>query len=285
MAAVDADGRRLRRLKPPLVSATYGLAWSRSGAVAYVTKEGLFVLPAEGKRAKRLTKTPVVSGLAWSPDGTTLAYEAVASLRIARAPAYAPRRAGDGALFDGWVGNVRYQGYASGDRYLVSLDGSPRKWIGTVDDTFEWSGDGKTVASAPWSRSTICLRTSGRTERCTTLRGSLIHSLAWSPAGDRLVFATNFVKVGLWTIRRDGSGLQRIFRTTDENVDGRSAWSPDGSLIAFEQYGGSLGVVRVMIVPSSGGKARHVANGRVEGFSPMWVPATHFAPHDPLAGP
>lgn len=83
---VRADGRRSERL---VISGASDPAWSPDGRLLAVSRgtEGIFVVSAAGGRARRL---PIdvqmeigVGNLAWSPDGTRIAYATTEALYVA----------------------------------------------------------------------------------------------------------------------------------------------------------------------------------------------------------
>lgn len=68
---------------------------------------------------------------------------------------------------------------------------------------------------------------------------------AWSPRGDQIAFSRNIDgNVDLFTIRPDGSGLQRL--TNAPGNDSVPAWTPDGRQMAFRSTRNGLWQIFVM---------------------------------------
>jgi TolB protein len=59
---------------------------------------------------------------------------------------------------------------------------------------------------------------------------------AWSPDGQRLVFASERAgSSDLWIVDADGSNLEQLTRDPDRD-ERQPWWSPDGTRIAYAQY-------------------------------------------------
>ena len=76
----------------------------------------------------------------------------------------------------------------------------------------------------------------------------------------------------LWVAKLDGTDVRRL--TTDDGVESRPAFSPDGTLIAFSaQYDGNIDV---FVVPAAGGVPKrltwHPGADIVQGFTPDGKP-------------
>jgi TolB protein len=85
---------------------------------------------------------------------------------------------------------------------------------------------------------------------------------SWSPDGARVAFFRSGRREGLYTVRRDGGGLQRITRGF------APVWSPDGRLIAFRRMSPSASGIAT--IRSDGTGARHALP--IGGRSPAWQP-------------
>ena len=205
------------------------LEWSSDGTKLLIRQSGtpedsgLIVLNADG------TEDRVVSGGGFGLDGS-----------------FSP----DGS-------KVIYAWYGSGGIHTVDRDGGTPRLLHAVSraDPGEetellgelynpvYSPDGTQIAyfdgMLDWGHSVRVMRSDGTHVRVLTERWQCachVDDLAWSPDGQRLMFA--FRQGGIWTIGVDGSGLTEIV------PDGvRPAWSPDGTRISYQQ--GPVGPLRI----------------------------------------
>jgi TolB protein len=109
----------------------------------------------------------------------------------------------------------------------------------------------------------------------------------WSPDGKRLVFDSNRTDHtpndsrhvnDVFVMRADGSGVKTL--TDSKGVSGDAAWSPNGSLIAFEaDRGNRKGFSAIYVMRATGGKLRRVTKPArpFTDFKPRFSPdGTHL---------
>lgn len=198
----DADGNEQRVFTMQASSPR----WSPDGSqVAFVSDRGdfgngVFVMPAGGGDATELARhRGAIGGLAWSPDGTTLAYasafdpddpddngpdkDAAPSVRVVRRYDYKQDNRG-------YLNDVRQQ------IWLAGVDGSgKRKLTGElVDfDAPQWSPDGKTLAARISLRNGmggqlgLIDAVTGAVTRVGPEAGA-VSVWAWSPDGSKIIF-------------------------------------------------------------------------------------------------
>ena len=187
-----------------------GARWSPDGKqLAFVSdrvgkeQSGLFVLPVDGGEAREVTRSwQPIGDVAWSPDGRTIAYAApfdpenpdgeppaedvAPRVRVTRRIDYKQDNRADG-----YLGDVRTQVFlvdvASGERRMLTDD--------PVDhDVPQWSPDGRTLAvrvpnhNGMHSQLGLVGIETGSVELVGPAAG-VVGVWAWSPAGDRIVFA------------------------------------------------------------------------------------------------
>ena len=110
---------------------------------------------------------------------------------------------------------------------------------------------------------------------------------AWAPDGKRLVFDSNRTD----HTPNDSTSHQRCFRdeaggsgvrklTDSQGVSGDAAWSPNGSLIAFDaDRGNRKGLSAIYVMPANGGKLRRVTDpgSPLSDYKPRFSPdGTHL---------
>jgi Tol biopolymer transport system component len=247
----------------PAVGRDRNPRWSRDGDSLVFTTDvnavrGIAAVNGDGSGYRMLRGLPRrAAEVAWSPDGTQLAYA---------------------------LGT-----YGEGETYRIRvtrLDGrskalSPR---GAGDSEPAWSPDGRTLAFAhfpgrePWSYHVWAMRSDGKQRRPLT---KAVYSdedhPSWAPDGRRLVFGSDrdsahaalyVVTSRTRTVRELRLALP-VDASAAEPADGPS-WSPRGDLIAFtyaSDYGGVVYVVR----PDGTGLRRVTPPGG--WFSgPTWAP-------------
>ena len=135
------------------------------------------------------------------------------------------------------VGVVSVRPNATG-RMLVARGGSQPAY----------SPNGRLIAFLRSQRLWVA-RADGSGARPVTPGGWLVGDQEWSPGGTRLAFARGFdesVRSAVYTVKHDGSGLQRLLKAPMPVRLYDGAWSPDGRAIVYEQSGASRGVVRTI---------------------------------------
>jgi Tol biopolymer transport system component len=120
---------------------------------------------------------------------------------------------------------------------------------------------------------------SGKRRLARSLAGN--HSTAWSPDGQKLVFAIQARgsaglcdRVGdcnneLFVINADGSGLRRL--TRNAVPDGDAVWSPDGRKIAYLSRREGTGV-DVFVMNADGSDQRNLTRKPGNEVAPAWSP-------------
>ena len=109
----------------------------------------------------------------------------------------------------------------------------------------------------------------------------------WSPDGKQLAFDSNRTDNtpsdshhinDLFVMKPDGSGVKKL---TDSNgVSGDAAWSPNGSLVAFDaDRANRQGLSAIYVIPARGGKLRRVTDPGplLSDYKPRFSPdGTHL---------
>jgi Tol biopolymer transport system component len=221
--AVGANGDGLRRLAP--VSGYSQWAWSPTAdeVVLAHNRDMTLIDPATGNQTDLGTTVgtndywgEVVHHLAWSPDGSRVAY--------------------DGGPSSGSVYSVDVQ---TGEHSL--LVGDPAGWSSIR--ALDWSPDGAHLAivyySDTWHRQGLYVATADGSALDQVADGSEIN-MAWSPDGNRLAYTEltepdQQPKQSVWTVASDGSGRSLIVTVRCCVTGGAGVvWSPEGSRVAYE---------------------------------------------------
>ena len=218
------------------------------------TEAQIFVIPAGGGPARRLTSNPFpIRGPTWTATSREIVF---ASLRSGS----------DGSLW-----RVSLQG------------GAPRPVSATLRDAFDpsISRQGRLAFREEWKDANLYLVTAqdyhgsvpGRFEDpvASLLNSSREdHSPAFSPDGERIAFASdrsgNFE---IWVARRNGSQAVPLTSLRAQNT-GSPRWSPDGRRIAFDSW--ASGTSAVYVVDSAGGLPRMITTGPFGSWMPFWSP-------------
>lgn len=229
------------------------LAWSPDGSKLAFTAQGIWAMNADGTHLTRLAGAVWESySLTWSPDGRKIAFTS--------------SRGGDSDI---WVMNANG---TSKHRLLRTPDLSEHQ--------VDWSPDGRRIAFDaqvnpynPWGPSDIyVVKTDGRNLRnLTAPRGrGWAGSPDWSPDGRRIVFlGSSPSEHGIYAMNANGRARVRL------TGDGLSpVWSPDGSEIAFVR--GTVarpGSSDLYVMKANGTGMKALTHSRASEASPEWQPS------------
>ena len=233
---VAEDGTDLRRLTNNSVEDQTPSFSPDGREIAFTrTRRGvsqIFVMAHDGSNVRRLTSGTRSSALPdWSPDGEWIVFTRYfdaqrqselfkvragggTPIRLTDTPVleFAPEWSPDGRLIAYTISDNRREVYGIG---LVRPDGTRRR----------------VLVNNPRA-------TSGYTD----------FNPAWSTSGDRVAFAREVrgLAIDIFTIRRDGTGLQRLTRLDGEaqlpsySADGRIAFMHDGGISVMRRDGSGI---------------------------------------------
>jgi dipeptidyl aminopeptidase/acylaminoacyl peptidase len=240
--------------------------WSPDGKQIVFTgyQSQLYVVSTAGGIAVRYTENPDgVSRPDWSPDGAKLAFSR--RVRIGNRSSLVL------SLMEAWP-NAPPEDLANHDTLRVQW---PR-----------WSPDGSSIAygvtefnpPAPIAGSIYTISSLGGEP---TLAGGDLEpaGLDWSPDGGSIVYSDRQDGVyDLWVVNANGGSPTQL--TTEAGDKGGPAWSPDGAMIAYVEFGGAI-----WIVPSSGGNPTQVDTGAGTSSSTVhWSPNSRSIVYDAIDG-
>ncbi len=266
----DADGNNQR-----VLTMQGSLArWSPSGdQVAFVSDRGafgnaVFVMPASGGEATELARhRGGISGLAWNPDGTTLAYtsafdpndpedhgpdkDAAPAVRVVRRVDYKQDNRG-------FLNDVRQQ------VWLVATDDSGTRKLTSELVDFEgpqWSPDGKTIAAKIPLRNTM----EGQLGLIDVATGAVTREgpehgtlgvWAWSPDGSAILFAGDTTTTWQYDLFLYDVAGKTIERLTDDlpvqpdsgfptvSSPSQPVWLDEETVLLHAFRGGASGLYR-----------------------------------------
>jgi TolB protein len=225
--AMRPDGSESRQLTRNNVMNTHP-DWSPDGRqIVFVSmldttpatqrRPEIYVMDANGFGMHRLLRSETAWQPRWSPDGKQIIFQNL-DRSVGRFRPYVMNSDGSDArlLVDAPGESFDLQWSPDGTRILFTSNRSPRNWrtmyIMNADGTGERqvAGDNACTTNASAGR--------------------------WSPDGSRIAFGCDGQGVagsGIFTIRPDGTDIQRVTTPLFQSADGGPVWSPDGSQLAF----------------------------------------------------
>ena len=176
-----------------------------------------------------------VSSVAWSPDGTNMAFvikrDKLVSLYTANADGTNQRKLAPNSFYYAWSPDNQHIVFLQEQTlFVIDVDGSNKKVLTEAFVTThpQWSPDGKTILFESWRDGNLEIyridSTGENPIRLTNYPG-VDKEPIWSPDSKKIVFASN--KSGsyqLYTMNADGTGQTRL--TNNKSYDETPIWQP-----------------------------------------------------------
>jgi Tol biopolymer transport system component len=268
------------------------LAWPETGirvlySWSHRTHQDLWRVDTDGGGLQQLTRTDDVSGLAFSRDGTRLAYAragfeddlcgycdkhvVIADPQGRRVATVPPPDTGDAEADPTWAPDgtrLAVEHGFGGELDVVTLPGGTRTVLAQNGFAPAWSPDGGTVA---WldSRGVEGAAPDGSAHRTLLRLTGDVPGFSWSPDGRSVAYAT---PNGVYVAPLDGSSPPRLVVHAKEA--GRPSFSADGTQLTFAARAGDPRL-----------RAGDVFVVNLDGTGLHKVAASPFDDEDPVFGP
>jgi Tol biopolymer transport system component len=244
-----------------------------NGRIAFQANVGkfpqVFTIEPDGTGLKQIThvpsKDPGAENPAWTPDGSTIAFDAPVPSGVSISTV--PAGGGSPTQLPLGVGNFNGDPAYSPDGSQISFDQDVGDAAPTVHGIFIANADGS------------------KAHRLTTgiaTKQAFDTESQWSPDGTTIAFTRvkNDHQAAIFTVGIDGTGLKRL---TAWKLDAASPdWSPDGSTIVYNTYRDLPGgkPARIFAIRAGGGHATALTHDRggphsysyAASFRPSWAP-------------
>jgi Tol biopolymer transport system component len=256
--------------------------------------EEIYLADTSGAAPVRLSSSPTdESGIAWSPDGSRLAFVSGAELMSARnaeiyvvdlealGPGAAPARLTNNQAGDyspAWSPDGSRIAFVSerdgnADIYVMNADGSaPTRLTSNAwrDSRPVWSPDGARIAYVSGDERTdiYLIDADGSGQLKLTDNFATDQDPVWSPDGSRLAFVSGDMDAEIHVINADGSDSRRL--TNASGLDVSPVWSPNGSAIAFRSHRDGNSEIYLMNADGSG--QVNLTNHSASDEFPAWSP-------------
>lgn len=257
----------VRQLTAPQPRRERSVAWSPNGKqIAFSREFGnqvreLFIVPAEGGKARQITFDESMGGFAWTPDSRELVFDS-------------NRRSGTNLWRIGVAGGKpeRVTQTASHPAFpAISLRGNRLVYSDYFVDSNIWRYE----LTAPAGGVNALLKPNGglkpneglQPSKCLICSAVEDSSPRFSPDGRRIAFASRRDgSTELWTANADGSEPRKL--TSLEANTGSPRWSPDGRWIAFDST--AEGNAHVYVIGAAGGTPRRLTTDPSKEIVPSW---------------
>lgn len=221
------------------------LTWQNSAG------NNLYISDSTGKNPRQLTNSAQISSWEWSPDGVRLAFIAIGS-----------------------------------GLNVINADGSGQKVIGKNAVRFSWSPDATALVfqteGKDSSPEVYVVEADG--SGLVKLPSQVVpdfNGIFWSPSSDNLLFAKptstspgleGFYKRDLYSVNRDGSGLQKLFTFFGQLY----GYWPDGQRVFIgetaENEGPGIGITRQLTVRKLDGSSKQTLGEKESVLSDNFRP-------------
>ena len=248
----------------------------------------IYVVDADGRNLKRLTRNMRATFPVWSPDGEKVVFSAVlngnSEIFVMNADGSDLKRLtrdSESDLVLKWLLNgkiifLRSKGLIY-EPFIMDADGTNQEQVVDLSGYKDCRGlafspDGKRIAFSAYDDEwdIFVIEVEGGSLKRLTNDSNFDISPTWSPDGEKIVFGSRSDngERGIYIMNADGTHLTKICDKFQQDLD--LAWSPDGNMIAFSsnEYGNS----EIVVVSAVGGTVHRLTEGNALNRCPAWSP-------------